>query len=31
MRQNHAEYAALDFSVSQWRQIELVWVQKVLD
>ena len=31
IRQNHAEYAALDFSVSQWRQIELVWVQKVLD
>ena len=23
---NHAEYAALGFSVSQWRQIELVWV-----
>ena len=23
---DHAEYAALGFSVSQWRQIDLVWV-----
>ena len=22
---DHAEYAALGFSVSQWRQVELVW------
>ena len=27
-KQDHAEYAALGFSVSRWRQIELVWVQR---
>ena len=25
---NHAEYAALGFSVSRWRQIQIVWVSR---